>query len=158
MGNVKISGVEINTDNITDEEWEALKQARETPKFWTPNNGDEYSYINHEGDIMQFHYADDETDRRVLSIGNGFATEADAEADIEYRKSLQILRNDSKGYWKHQGSGYRYGYWDESYQTIRFGFHNTSSGADAVRFETEEDIEESIKNHAKEWRIVLRVE
>jgi hypothetical protein len=80
--------------------WEATelrKQIKnEKPKEW-PQVGDEYWFIDNNGDVTLTTWMDHEVDHARKSIGNIFPTREAAEKEVAVRKAIQYI-NEWRGY------------------------------------------------------------
>ena len=89
-------------------------------------------------------------------IGNHFETTKETQECIAYLKARAIIKQDTKGF-KPDWSNYEHkfcGAWD--LLNNRLFFHPImTSKQSTIYFRTKEDIEESFKNHPKEWKTYL---
>ena len=89
-------------------------------------------------------------------IGNHFETTKETQECIAYLKARAIIKQDTKGF-KPDWSNYEHkfcGAWD--LLSNRLFFHPImTSKQSTIYFRTKEDIEESFKNHPKEWKTYL---
>ena len=125
----------------------ALLEKPDAPGPWVPEKGDGYYSIHNNGLIGYFPWSNDQTDKRMLSIGNVFQTRLDAEFMVERLKVLAELRRLANGFvpdWgnKHQNK-WLLVYSDGS--IIRADFVATCSYGAPVYFQSREDAQAAIK-------------
>jgi len=154
--NLKLSNqtIEFDPKSLTEEDKKKLIEVLEDDTW--PNKGDEYFYIDYMDnlEIGNTYWLDCSMDNDLKNVGDCFRTKEEAEKHITYLKALQVLKGDTKGYeWKCGDEFYSVAY--HPYRRDLIIECGTASYGEPVKFRTEEDAEESIKLHEKEWRIVL---
>jgi hypothetical protein len=139
---------------VQDEEITKEKKWR-----WVPKVGEKYWFSGDFGDIMYANWANVCIDKTRLSLGNVFKTEADCQAHLDYLKAVEILKADAEYWeadWKDRTQEKYYAWYDfydkEFYTDYMFRIIGQN-----VYFPTRELLKSSIKNHRKEWLIVLGV-
>ena len=125
----------------------------------------DYYYLDEFGHIHKQRYTtDDDFDHRIhdwkKSIGNCFATRREAKQYRKWLKARAVLIQDAKGFkpdwdnWGEQKWCVEYNYIINCLcvrYTERYDFG-------AIYFKCQEDVNESIKTHEKEWKTYLGVE
>lgn len=151
------SGIELNPNELTSEDREAIVKALEETKsgVWKPENNGEYFYLDSNGGVHKSAFHID--DEGGVLIGNVFLTKEAAEKHLTYLKALQVLRGDTKGYEYKSGDEYYQGWWNIDEEELGFDYW-TVIVSEGIKFKTRADIRDSFKAHEKEWRIVLGVE
>jgi hypothetical protein len=153
---ISFNGIEIDTDNLTDEVKKQLQDAlAETDSgIWVPALGEKHWWYGGNADVQSSNFAT--SDYPGLYIGNAFKTEELARKHVAYLEAVQILRNDAKGYQYREGDQYYVGYYDRDKDELDYDFY-TSVVVEGVKFASTAHINESFVSHEKEWRIVLGV-
>lgn len=86
----------VNFDNLTEEERNQLialvKKSMEEPKVWKPKNGEDYYYIDVEGEYFSDSWDDNDFDDNAYAIGNCFKTKEEAKFVIEKLKVIAELK------------------------------------------------------------------
>lgn len=149
-------------ESLGDGEWfEEIPEKRKTADDLRDN--DPYYVIDDNGDVYESIWCSDETDCKRREAGNAFTAMAEADKEAARRKAETILRKDTKGF-KVKKDGGRFYYVEYDMYSDKF-FNNwlTSNYSGAyigspILFATAEDAQDSIRNHAKEWKIYLGVE
>lgn len=121
-------------------------------------SGRKYWYVDDFGyaSIDCEHFINDDDYR--YNTGNYFRTEAEAKAKRDYDLSLQVIKDDAKGFvpdWTDGEQDKWYGHYD--YIANQFGYDNDSSCyqmPSMIYFATDDDVKHSQKIHKKEWEIV----
>lgn len=93
-------------------------------------------------------------------LGLSFETRKQAEEYLEYLKAKQVIKQDTKGFkfnWTSRNQNKLYGYWDYERNQANYFREDTRRHSD-IYFYSKEDIEESLKNHPKEWKTYLTYE
>lgn len=138
-----------------------FEEIPEEPKtVWDLEDGDLYYSIGIRGTIELNTWTSHEVDYDVRNAGNCFLTSENVEKELARRKAKVILERDTKGFkpdWKNSDFGYAV-YYDVMREDHRLSCNWDEYIDGSIRFKTEEDAEESIKNHEKEWKIYLGVE
>lgn len=97
---------------------------------------------------------------RLKSLGNYFETKEEAKKHLEWLKARAVLIEDTKGFkpdWTDFNQMKYHVQYD--YEDCEFGVWSSSFNKYCeIHFATEEDAENSIKAHEKEWKIYLGVE
>lgn len=138
-----------------------FEEIPEQPKtVWDLEFDDRFYLLGEDGDIKLYEWYNGYSDERAL--GNVFLTKEEAEKELARRKAKVILVRDTKGFKpKFQlRSGISYPGWLVEYD-VDAGelFTMCYIHSDGTpRFATQEDAEESIRKHEKEWKIYLGVE
>lgn len=83
---------------------EVEKQIEEEQAF--PNMGDEYWYINEGGEVLRDEWGDFGYEKSMLTIGNVYQTENEAEFAVEKSKVEAILRSYSRPFNKYASNYY----------------------------------------------------
>lgn len=83
---------------------EVEEQIKEEQAF--PNMGDEYWYTNGKGDVLRDEWGDFGYEKYMLTIGNIFQTENEAEFAVEKLKVEAILRKYSRPFNKDENNYY----------------------------------------------------
>lgn len=138
--------------NILEDWFEEIEDAGP----WRPKDGERYWTISGLGDCHETSWDDNGLDLARYDIGNYFKTREDAVKATEWLKAFKVLRDDTKGY-KNDG-------WQKNY----FVYLNAakqlciiddgSEVSSPIIFRTEDDAEDSIMKHRKEWLTFLGVE
>ena len=99
-------------------------------------------------------------DESMYATGNYFKTEEEAQKASDWLKAFAILRDDTKGFkanWE-DGSQLRWGV-EYNYDTNRLSVYLTFGiQCGVIYFATQDDAEESIKAHEREWLTFFNVE
>lgn len=157
------SGIDLNPNELTSEDREAIVKALEETKsgVWKPDPGDAYWYIKELGYVSYEYWSENEEgdtmDKALYSMGGFFRTKEAAEKHLTYLKALQVLRGDTKGYEYKPGDEYYQGWWNIDEEELGFDCW-TVIVSEGIKFKTRTDIRDSFKAHEKEWRIVLGIE
>ena len=133
-----------------------FEEIEEEWKPWKPEKNEWYYYFSVSG-LGDEKWIGDKIDEGRYAIGDCFKTEEESEKAFEWLKAFKVLRDDAKGY-KFKKGNYNfvvcYSSTDDSFDI----YIKRDDQASIIYFATEEDAEESIKKHEKEWRIFLGVE
>lgn len=90
-GNIKFNNFTQETiSNTLAEDWEVVEEPK--IKDWEPKKGDKYYYIYHTGVIFYYGYNEDNMDKAIISMGNYFKTEEDAQHMVEKLKVIRELQ------------------------------------------------------------------
>ena len=93
----------------------------------------------------------------LKSLGMLFETEQEAEEYLAYLKAKEVIRQDTKGFkpdWNNPSQKKIFGYYNLIDKTLCY-FDIGENMESKIFFKSEEDIKESFKKHAKEWRTYL---
>lgn len=87
----------ITIEDSLAEDWEIfeepkIKDWKPKIKDWKPKKGDKYYYINGAGSIFNYDYREDNMDKAIISMGNYFKTEEDAQHMVEKLKVIRELQ------------------------------------------------------------------
>lgn len=96
----------------------------------------------------------------MRDMGGIFLTEEDCWKNIEWENAKQVLLRDTKGFkpdWDVNTTKYEV-YYDYFEDKLSIGSYCSSVAHRDLWFATEEDAEESIRHHEKEWKTYLGVE
>jgi hypothetical protein len=139
---------------VQDEEITKKKKWR-----WMPEFEEIFFYRNEYGEVDNKGWISSDCDLHNLSIGNVFKTEEDCQAHLDYLQALEILKADAE-YWEADWEGcdkYKWCvYYDFTQQMFNTSYTSKCKGAD-IYFKNNKLAEASLKNHRKEWLIVLGV-
>lgn len=80
----------ITIEDSLAEDWEIFEEPK--IKDWKPKKGDKYYYINGAGSIFNYDYREDNMDKAIISMGNYFKTEEDAQHMVEKLKVIRELQ------------------------------------------------------------------
>lgn len=144
--------------NILEDWFEEIKENAR----WRAKEGEIYwRYNEFYGEVFKETEHSDIADEYRYKIGNYFETEKEAKRYGEYLIALQTIKDDAKGFkpdWEYGCEAKYEVYYDHEGETLKYinVYHEQVGGA--VYFRTEEDAEESLDKHEKEWLIVLGVE
>lgn len=90
-GNIKFNNFTQETIvNTLAEDWEVVEEPK--IKDWEPKKGDKYYYIYHTGFIFYYGYNEDNMDKAIISMGNYFKTEEEAQHMVEKLKVIRELQ------------------------------------------------------------------
>lgn len=138
-----------------------IEELGEAPKTVCDlKHGEDYLVITERGRIEQRIYWYDRSLDEAREIDNVFLTEEEAKTEIARRKAKVILERDTKGFkpdWSNNLSKYEV-YYDYFEDKLSIGSYRSSVAHRDLWFATEEDAEESISHHEKEWKTYLGVE
>lgn len=115
-----------------------------------------YYYIGDMGHIQSAEAKGWELSLKLRKMmGNYFETELEAEAYIDYLLAREVIKEDARGFkpnWKDDDQPkFSLSYTDGCYSYNKSFTVKTST----IYFETEDDMDESLKKHRKEWKIYL---
>lgn len=168
MDSAKLEKFLESVDELRESIKELLKKqgcapaAEQAENRW-PQHGDEYFYIDGDGDIFSAQWDGADLDRDRLAFGNVFETEEDAREKRDWLTARRILIEDTKGFkpnWCVLENKFfvQYAYCDD----------DDPSGLDVecacfikageIYFENRKDAMDSIAKHRKEWMIYLGIE
>lgn len=88
-------------------------------------------------------------------ISNYFKTELEAEAYIDYLLAREVIKEDAKGFkpnWKDYNQPKFSLFYVDGYYSYKKSFILKAS---TIYFETEDDMDESLDKHRKEWKTYL---
>lgn len=145
----------IHHYNILDSGW--FEELPDERKQWRAKEGERYWFMEEDGRVADDHDDKVGTDDRRYRLGNYFKTEEEAQKAADWLKAFAVLRDDTKGFkpdWR-DGSQLRWGV-EYNYDTNRLSVYLTfgiQSGV--IYFATQDDAEESIKAHERQWRTFL---
>lgn len=150
------SGIELNPNELTSEDREAIVKALEETKngVWKPKNGEKHWWISVNGDVNSSPFTGE--DMGAVEVGNVFPTREACEEHVRYLKALQVLRGDTKGYeynYKDDGKYWTIGVFGRGMEP---GYY--SETLDVIKFGTQEDAQASLDAHRDSWAAVLGVE
>ena len=137
---------EIKTQNIKNfDEW---FEEIEEPK--------EYFYITSDRfvDVVEPHEKDEYLEQRRQAFGNYFETREEAGDCLAYLKARAIIKQDTKGFtpdWEDFEQDKFYASWDFYYDRPVCG-QTRKVKEPTIYFKTIKDLEESLRNHPKEWK------
>lgn len=80
----------ITVEDSLAEDWEIFEEPK--IKDWEPKKGDKYYYIYHTGVIFYYGYNEDNMDKAIISMGNYFKTEEEAQHMVEKLKVIHELQ------------------------------------------------------------------
>ena len=143
--------------NILDSDWfEEIPEG----KRWRAKEGERYWWVQNDGGVTND--CDDwvDIDDGRYELGNYFKTEEEAQKAADWLRAFTVLRDDTKGFkanWKDGGQlrwGVKY-----NYGTNRLSVYLTFGIQDGVLcFATQDDAEESVKAHERQWLTFFGVE
>lgn len=91
--------IKLNLENLTEEERAQLmflvKKANKEEKksnLWKPSHGEDYYYIEWDGDVARDEWDGGSYDEDAYAIGNCFETKKEAEFEVERRKVIVELK------------------------------------------------------------------
>lgn len=140
------------------DEW--FEEIPEEYKRWRAEKYEEYWFVDDYGAIVKEVDARTYSDDCRYKTGNCFRTKEEVEAYRDYLIALQIIKDDAKGFepdWKDLAQRKYWGKYDHVNEKLYWDYGVYVQFQGAVYFASEEDIEESFKNHRKEWLTVLGV-
>lgn len=130
--------------------------------------GDVYYYICSSGSVLDDRWLGSIFDRDRAAIGNCYLTREEAEKKLEWCKARQILQQDTKGFKPNWCNPHEdrfivvfslfCGERDKSHCGYLDTHYSHYSITSEIYFATQADAKDSIKAHAKEWKIYLGVE
>lgn len=124
---------------------------------WEPMHSERYYSVD-SGRISEYaNYSQDTTDRAVAT-GNCFKTRAEAEEFLAWLRVRKTLLDDTNGFkpdWEDTDMDKVYVFYDIENEEFLTGDCRYVNDGENIWFKTEEDAEESIKKHEKEWRIYM---
>ena len=144
--------------NILDSEW--LEEIPEEYKRWRANTGSMYWYISDSGSAVLTNEAKSSADDARYTIGNYFRTYVEAEKAANWLKAFTILRDDTKGFkanWRDEDQEKWSVVYDYENGTMYVANYYTSQKS-VLYFATQDDAEESIKAHERQWLAFFGVE
>lgn len=144
--------------NILDSEW--FEEIHEGYKRWRAKKGGQYWCVQSDGGVVYDHEIEVDVDDERYEIGNYFKTEEEAQRTAEWIKAFAILRDDTKGFkpdWE-DGGQLRWGV-EYNYDTNRLSVYLTFGiQCGVLYFATQDDAEESVKAHERQWLAFFGVE
>lgn len=148
----------IHHYRLLDSDW--FEEIPEGYKRWRAKKGELYWYVRSDGGVVYDHEIKIDVDDDHYELGNYFKTEEEAQKAADWLKAFAILRDDTKGFksdWK-DGSQLRWGV-GYNYGTNRLSVYLTFRVQEGViYFATQDDAEESIKAHERQWKIYYGAE
>ena len=143
--------------NILDSDWFEGIQEHER---WRAKKGGQYWYVRSDGVVDDDYEDKTDIDDGRYELGNYFKTEEETQKASDWLKAFAILRDDTKGFkpdWR-DGVQLRWGV-EYNYDTNRLSVYLTFGIQEGViYFATQDDAEESIKAHEREWLTFFNVE
>lgn len=141
----------IHHYNLLESDW--FEELPEEYKRWRAKEDERYWFVEEDGGVADNYEDKMGTDDRRYEFGNYFKTEEEAQKAADWLKAFTILRDDTKGFkpdWK-DGSQLRWGV-EYNYDTNRLSAYLNFGIQDGViYFATQDDAEESIKAHERQW-------
>lgn len=147
---------------LLDSDW--FEEIPEEYKRWRADEEGTYWFVRSYGEARGATYdcmeLCDSTDDYRYSIGNYFKTEAEAKKAVNWLKAFTTLRDDTKGFkpdWSDPGQGKWFVFYDHVSRRLWSGLSFTYQGED-LYFASEDEANDSIKNHRREWLTLFNVE
>ena len=137
-----------------------LKELPEEYKRWRADKYEQYWYIEDYGEVADDREIGVDVDGGRYEFGNYFKTEEEAQKAAEWLKTLTILRDDTKGFkpdWGDPEQDKWYVYYDHVSESLGLGLNYTYRDGN-LYFASEDDANDSIKKHEREWKIFYGVE
>ena len=126
----------INPKELGEIIEQAAQALRGEEKAWEPDVGDEYYFIDDEGELVETTWLNDSVDRNHLASGNCYRLYLEAEIIAENRKTLVKLRK----------FGCKDGDWVFYYDECIKIDEISSNWGEPVRFATEELAEQALES------------
>lgn len=143
--------------NILDSGWfEEIPEC----KRWRAKEDEVYWCVRNGGGVADDYEQRVEIDDRRYELGNYFKTEEEAQKAAEWLKAFTILRDDTKGFkpdWKNENQGKWSVEYDREGGTLFLNFCYNAQYSILI-FATQDDAEESIKKHERQWLTFFGVE
>lgn len=129
------------------------KSAAFEPDYWGT-----YYNISQRGEVRSAtNFNQDQTDDEML-IGNCFKTREEAERFLEWLKARKVLLDDAKGFepdWFDDDQRKWYLIYDTEDHEFDTDWSWCALENYGIYFETEEEVQKSLKEHEAEWRIFM---
>lgn len=142
-------------------EW--FEEIPEKYKRYRPVKGDCYKCCGGKN-VYNSCWTGVDIDEQRFNTGNCYSLDTPDEDIIheqyEIPKALQTIKDDAKGFesdWQDEGQAKWYGYYDCRHKKLFCGHGFSCRHQGVVYFASEHNLEESFKNHRKEWLTVLGV-
>lgn len=144
--------------NILNSDW--FEEIPEDYKRWRAEEGERYWWVQNDGGVTND--CDDwvDIDDGRYELGNYFKTEEEAQKAAEWLKALAVLRDDTKGFrpdWKNTGQARWFVFYDRNSRRLRSDLNFTFQDGN-LYFASEDDADDSIRKHEREWLVFFNVE
>lgn len=160
MPNIKLDGVEISEDKLREIIKAHPELVEEKSGRFVPEYGKNYWCVSDVAAVLKPIWVNDVCDKFRLSQGNVFRTREEAEKHLEYLNALAVIKEDAQWWipdWSDDSQEKWYGYYYHNDYTIKIGGVYSSQYSQEIYFQTKELLEQSLKNHRKEWEIIMGI-
>ena len=141
--------------NILDSGW--FEEIPEEHRRWRAKKGEVYWCVQNDGGVVYDHEIKIDVDDGRYELGNYFKTEGEAQKTADWLKAFTILRDDTKGFkpnWKNENQKKWLVTYSHEDGTVSPNYcYNTQESV--IYFATQDDAEESIKAHERQWLTFL---
>lgn len=106
--NDRIKELENELKDIRAKLEEAEKEQQKSRR-WKPQYAERYCYLNKDGSVGIVYYGNDSFDKKLMAIGNYFATQEETEFEAERLKVLEEMREFEESLdreWNHDNDHY----------------------------------------------------
>ena len=148
----------IHHYSLLDSDW--LEEIPEEYKRWRAEKHGSYYFISDNGvvyDSLELYFS---TDDYRYSIGNYFKTEAEAGKAVNWLKAFTTLRDDTKGFkpnWNDPEQEKWFVFYDHVSKHLWSWLDLTYQDKN-LYFASEDEANDSIKKHERQWLTLLNVE
>lgn len=142
---------------LLDSDW--FKEITES-KRWRAKEGGRYWCVGNDGGVYDDYDDKTDVDDGRYELGNYFKTEEEAQRAANWLKAFTVLRNDTKGFrpdWKNTGQARWFVFYDRNSRRLRSDLNFTFQDGN-LYFASEDEANDSIKKHEREWKIFYGVE
>lgn len=144
--------------NILDSDW--LEELPEEYKRWRAKEDKQYWFMDDDGEVYDNRDNRDSIDSGRYKLGNYFKTEEEAEKAVEWLKALTVLRDDTKGFkpnWSDPEQEKWFVFYNHNSRCFRSESNFACQGGN-LYFASDDEANDSIKKHEREWKIFYGVE
>ena len=143
--------------NILDSEW--FEEVSEYER-WRAREGGLYWCVRDDGEVGNDCEIRVDVDDGRYGFGNYFKTEEEAQKAADWLRAFATLRDDTKGFkpeWSNTGQARWFVFYDRNSRRLRSDLNFTFQDGN-LYFASEDDANDSIKNHKREWLTFFGVE